>query len=54
MMVLVNYGLAGVVVYLFYTLLSGEIRGLRDEIRELRRTIEILVNVVRRNGQENS
>ena len=39
----VNYGLAGVVVYIFYKLISGELGELRRSIDSLRDSINTLV-----------
>lgn len=39
---LVNYGLAGVVVYIFYTLLRNELHDLKEEIRRLSEEIKTL------------
>jgi len=38
----VNYGLAGVVIYIFYTLLRNELHDLREEIRRLSEEIKAL------------
>jgi len=38
----VNYGLAGIVIYIFYRLISNELRELRVEIVKLREAIDKL------------
>lgn len=40
---LVQYGLAGIVIYIFYRLISNELRELKDTIKELNSTITQLV-----------
>lgn len=44
----VNYGLAGVVVYIFYRLISNELKELRQTIMDLNKTISELVVELRR------
>lgn len=44
---LLNYGLAGVVVYIFYKLISNDLRDLRDEIKALREEIRNLSTVIK-------
>lgn len=44
---LLNYGLAGVVVYVFYKLISNDLRDLRDEIKALREEIRHLSTVIK-------
>jgi hypothetical protein len=39
---LINYGLAGVVIYIFYTLLRNELHDLKEEIRRLSEEIKAL------------
>jgi Na+/melibiose symporter-like transporter len=41
--VIINYGLAGVVIYIFYRLISQDLAELRDEIKALRNDIENLI-----------
>jgi len=41
-LILLNYGLAGVVVYIFYRLVSNELKELSGEMRELRKEIRAL------------
>jgi hypothetical protein len=40
--ILIQYGLAGVVIYLFYTLITNDLRDLRQDIRELINEIKLL------------
>lgn len=40
--VLINYGIAGVVIYLFYTLVSDKLSRLENHITELTREIQNL------------
>ena len=44
--ILINYGLAGVVVYIFYRLISNELRELKDSIDKLRDTINELIKTI--------
>jgi len=44
--VLINYGLAGIVVYIFYKLISNDLREVRESIDKLRSTIEELIKVI--------
>lgn len=37
--VIINYGLAGVVIYIFYKLISNDLNDLKNEIRLLREEI---------------
>ena len=46
--IVVNYGLAGVVVYIFYKLISNELHDLREEIRKLSEEIKALRDVISR------
>jgi Na+/melibiose symporter-like transporter len=46
--ILVNYGLAGVVIYIFYRLISQDLAELRDEIKALRNDIENLITELRK------
>jgi hypothetical protein len=39
---LVNYGLAGVVIYIFYTLITNDLRELKNAMSELTREIQLL------------
>lgn len=39
---IVNYGLAGVVIWIFYKLISNDLQELKDEIKQLREAIEKL------------
>jgi hypothetical protein len=45
---LINYGLAGVVIYIFYRLISNELRELKEEVAKLREAIEKLTNALKR------
>ena len=40
---LINYGLAGVVIYIFYRLISQDLAELRNEIKALRSDIQNLI-----------
>ena len=53
--ILINYGLAGVVVYIFYMLMKNELRELRDSIERLSDKIERLLILLERarNGGNN-
>ncbi len=44
--ILVNYGLAGVVVYIFYRLISNELKELRESIERLNENINLLIKLV--------
>ena len=44
---IVNYGLAGVVIYIFYRLISNELKSLKEEIARLRDSIDRLINKIR-------
>jgi tetrahydromethanopterin S-methyltransferase subunit B len=44
---IVNYGLAGVVIYIFYRLISNELRELKEEVRKLRESIDALIQALR-------
>jgi len=46
--IVVNYGLAGVVVYIFYKLISNELHDLRDEIKNLSEEIKALREAISR------
>ena len=46
--IVVNYGLAGVVVYIFYRLISNELHDLRDEIKNLSEEIKALREAISR------
>jgi hypothetical protein len=46
--IVVNYGLAGVVVYIFYKLISNELHDLREEIRKLSEEIKALRDAISR------
>jgi len=46
--IVVNYGLAGVVVYIFYRLISNELHDLREEIRKLSEEIKALRDAISR------
>jgi hypothetical protein len=55
--ILVNYGLAGVVIYVFYALFKNELRSLRraierldERVRELSERIERLIVALERCG----
>jgi len=41
--IIVNYGLAGVVIYIFYRLISQDLAELRNEIKALRSDIQSLI-----------
>ena len=51
--ILVNYGLAGIVIYIFYMLMKNELRELRDSIERLSDKIERLLILLERarNGE---
>jgi tetrahydromethanopterin S-methyltransferase subunit B len=44
---IVNYGLAGVVIYIFYKLISNELRELKEEVKKLRESIDALIKTLR-------
>ncbi len=46
--ILINYGLAGIVVYIFYKLISNELRELKESIERLNENITRLIEVVLR------
>jgi len=46
--IVVNYGLAGVVVYIFYKLISNELHDLREEIKKLSEEIKALRDAISR------
>lgn len=46
--VLINYGIAGVVIYMFYTLISHKLEKLNDSINRLTSEIINLRNDIRR------
>ena len=46
--VLINYGLAGIVVYIFYTLFRNELRELKESIERLSDKIEKLIILLER------
>lgn len=48
LVLLVNYGLAGIVIYIFYSIISNDLKELREEINELKKTIEKLILVLER------
>ncbi|PNV81829.1 MAG: hypothetical protein C0179_00710 [Fervidicoccus sp.] len=48
--VLINYGLAGIVVYIFYKLISNDLRDVRESIDKLRNTIEELIKAIYRSN----
>jgi hypothetical protein len=57
--ILVNYGLAGVVIYVFYTLFKNELRSLKraierldDRVRELSEKIEKLVTILEKGSSK--
>lgn len=41
--IILQYGLAGVVIYIFYKLFSNELRELRTSINELQKSIDELI-----------
>jgi Na+/melibiose symporter-like transporter len=43
----INYGLAGVVIYIFYKLISNELKDLKEEVRKLRESIDALTKTLR-------
>jgi hypothetical protein len=43
----INYGLAGVVIYIFYRLISNELKDLKEEVRKLRESIDALTKTLR-------
>ena len=45
---LINYGLAGVVVYIFYRLISNELHDLKEEIKNLSEEIKALRETIAR------
>ena len=50
---LINYGLAGVVIYIFYRLISQDLAELRDEIKALRNDIEnLIIELKKMNNRE--
>jgi len=46
--ILINYGLAGIVVYIFYTLFRNELRELKESIERLSDKIEKLIILLER------
>lgn len=46
--IILQYGLAGIVIYLFYLLISNDIRELKNEIKNLRNEIHELIVELRR------
>lgn len=46
--IILQYGLAGIVIYLFYLLLSNDLRDLKNEIKNLRNEIHELVVELRK------
>ena len=49
--VLLNYGIAGLILYVFYRLISNELRELRRKIEELCERIDRLVVVIERSSK---
>jgi hypothetical protein len=43
---IVNYGLAGIVIYIFYRLISNELKSLKEEIARLRESIDKLIDKI--------
>jgi Na+/melibiose symporter-like transporter len=43
----INYGLAGVVIYIFYKLISNELKDLKEEVKKLRESIDALITTLR-------
>lgn len=43
---LINYGLSGVVVYIFYKLMSNELRDLKKSIDDLTQSIDRLIEKI--------
>ena len=46
--ILINYGLAGIVVYIFYTLFRNELHELKESIEKLSDKIEKLIILLER------
>jgi hypothetical protein len=53
--ILINYGLAGIVIYIFYVLLKNELHELRESIEKLSDKIERLIILleIRKRGDNN-
>ena len=49
--ILLNYGIAGLILYVFYRLISNELRELRRKIEELCERIDRLVVVIERSSK---
>jgi len=49
--ILLNYGIAGLILYVFYRLFSNELERLREKIEELSGKIEKLVAVIERSSK---
>ena len=46
--IIVNYGLAGIVIYIFFVLFRNELHDLREAIEELNKRIDELSNRIER------
>ena len=44
--VLLNYGIAGIILFVFYKLMSNELRELRNSINEMTRKLERLITLL--------
>jgi Na+/melibiose symporter-like transporter len=44
---IINYGLAGIVIYIFYKLISNELKDLKEEVKKLRESIDALTKTLR-------
>ncbi len=44
--IITNYGIAGLILYVFYKLVSNELRELRSELARLRSSIDKLLTVL--------
>lgn len=53
--ILINYGLAGIVIYIFYTLMKNELTELKESIDRLSDKIDKLIFLLesRRKGENN-
>jgi len=53
--ILINYGLAGIVIYIFYVLIKNELHDLKESIDKLSDKIERLIILMesRRRGENN-
>jgi hypothetical protein len=46
-----NFGLAGLVVFIFYSLMTKELGNLKDSIEKLRETVEKLIFIIDRENK---